>query len=312
MKKEELNTETAQQAPPIKKRLLSLDALRGITVAGMILVNNAGGKVSYAPLQHSVWNGLTPCDLVFPFFLFIMGISTYISLNKFNFNVSLQVVTKILKRTFLILCIGWAIGWFDHVCEGDFLPFVHLRIPGVLQRIALCYCVISFTALFMNHKFIPTLTFILLVSYTVILCMGNGYTCDESNVLSIIDRQLFGDAHHMLIRALAFSGHDGGMEFKADDFEQHVGDARVRAVQQRDRTARAPLPLNPENGRTFAGERLGKGLVDGGVKHLGNPEPGHRARTQFDEISSGKSHSCLLDKGMLIRWIARDAAQRAL
>ena len=87
MKKEELNTETAQQAPPIKKRLLSLDALRGITVAGMILVNNAGGKVSYAPLQHSVWNGLTPCDLVFPFFLFIMGISTYISLNKFNFNV---------------------------------------------------------------------------------------------------------------------------------------------------------------------------------------------------------------------------------
>lgn len=81
MKKEELNTETAQQAPPIKKRLLSLDALRGITVAGMILVNNAGGKVSYAPLQHSAWNGLTLCDLVFPFFLFIMGISTYISLN---------------------------------------------------------------------------------------------------------------------------------------------------------------------------------------------------------------------------------------
>ena len=87
MKKKELDTETAQQALPIKKRLLSLDALRGITVAGMILVNNAGGKVSYAPLQHSAWNGLTLCDLVFPFFLFIMGISTYISLNKFNFNV---------------------------------------------------------------------------------------------------------------------------------------------------------------------------------------------------------------------------------
>ena len=58
MKKKELDTETAQQALPIKKRLLSLDALRGITVAGMILVNNAGGKVSYAPLQHSAWNGL--------------------------------------------------------------------------------------------------------------------------------------------------------------------------------------------------------------------------------------------------------------
>lgn len=177
------------------KRLLSLDVLRGITVAGMILVNNAGGKVSYAPLQHSAWNGLTPCDLIFPFFLFIMGISTYISLNKFNFRVSSQVVTKILKRTFLILCIGWAIGWFDHACEGDFLPFAHLRILGVLQRIALCYCAVSFIALFMNHRFIPTLTIVLLIGYTFILYKGNGYACDESNVLSILDRQLFGEAH---------------------------------------------------------------------------------------------------------------------
>lgn len=177
------------------KRLLSLDALRGITVAGMILVNNAGGKVSYAPLQHSAWNGLTPCDLIFPFFLFIMGISTYISLNKFNFRVSSQVVTKILKRTFLILCIGWAIGWFDHACEGNFLPFAHLRILGVLQRIALCYCAVSFIALFMNHRFIPTLTIVLLIGYTFILYKGNGYACDESNVLSILDRQLFGEAH---------------------------------------------------------------------------------------------------------------------
>lgn len=195
MKKKEPNIAFAGQEPPIKKRLLSLDVLRGITVAGMILVNNAGGKVSYAPLQHSVWNGLTLCDLVFPFFLFIMGISTYISLGKFHFKVSSQVVTKILKRTFLILCIGWAIGWFDHICEGDFLPFAHLRILGVLQRIALCYCVVSFAALFMNHKFIPILISILLISYTFILCMGNGYACDESNLLSIIDRQLFGEAH---------------------------------------------------------------------------------------------------------------------
>lgn len=177
------------------KRLLSLDVLRGITVAGMILVNNAGGKLSYAALQHSAWNGLTPCDLVFPFFLFIMGISTYISLSKFNFNVSSQVVTKILKRTLFILCIGWAIGWFDHVCEGDFLPFGHLRIPGVLQRIALCYCVVSFTALIINKKFIPALIAILLISYAFILCMGNGYACDESNLLSIIDRKLLGEAH---------------------------------------------------------------------------------------------------------------------
>ena len=66
-------------------RLLSLDVLRGITVAGMILVNDGYGE-TYAPLQHAKWNGMTPCDLVFPFFLFIMGISTYLSLRKFNFR----------------------------------------------------------------------------------------------------------------------------------------------------------------------------------------------------------------------------------
>ena len=61
------------------QRLLSLDILRGITVAGMILVNN-GWDESFETLQHSKWNGMTPCDLVFPFFLFIMGISCYLSL----------------------------------------------------------------------------------------------------------------------------------------------------------------------------------------------------------------------------------------
>ena len=90
----------------LKKRLLSLDVLRGITVVGMILVNNSGGKLSYESLKHSAWNGLTLCDLVFPFFLFIMGISTYIALNKFHFQASGAVIRKILKRTLLILCIG--------------------------------------------------------------------------------------------------------------------------------------------------------------------------------------------------------------
>ena len=67
------------------ERLLSLDILRGITIVGMILVNNPGTWESiYAPLRHAEWNGLTPTDLVFPFFMFIMGISTYISLRKYN------------------------------------------------------------------------------------------------------------------------------------------------------------------------------------------------------------------------------------
>lgn len=179
----------------MKQRLLSLDVLRGITVAGMILVNNAGGRMSYAPLRHAAWNGLTPCDLVFPFFLFMVGISTYISLNKFQFQPSPQVMRKIGKRTLLILCIGWAIGWLDHICAGDFLPFAHLRILGVLQRIALCYGVVSLIVLYVNHKWMPALAVVLLTAYTYILCTSNGYACDETNILAVADRAIFGEAH---------------------------------------------------------------------------------------------------------------------
>lgn len=180
---------------PLKKRLLSLDVLRGITVVGMILVNNSGGKLSYDSLQHSAWNGLTLCDLVFPFFLFIMGISTYIALNKFKFQASGSVVRKILKRTLVILCIGWAIHWFHFICEGDFFPFANLRLTGVLPRIALCYCVVSFIALYVNHKYIIRVIGVLLVGYTLLLCFGNGYAPDSSNILAIIDKQILGVDH---------------------------------------------------------------------------------------------------------------------
>ena len=97
---------------------------------------------------------MTPCDLVFPFFLFIMGISAYIALRKFQFKPSGTVVRKILKRTLIILLIGIAIHWLEHICEGDFLPFAHLRLTGVLQRIAICYCAASFLALYVPHKWI--------------------------------------------------------------------------------------------------------------------------------------------------------------
>ena len=95
------------------KRLLALDVMRGITIAGMILVNNPGswGYV-YSPLKHAQWNGLTPTDLIFPFFMFIMGISTYISLRKYNFTFSTPAALKIIKRTIVIFLIGIAINWF--------------------------------------------------------------------------------------------------------------------------------------------------------------------------------------------------------
>lgn len=178
-----------------KKRLLSLDILRGITVAGMILVNNSGGKYTFEPLKHAAWNGLTPCDLVFPFFLFIMGISTFISLNKFNFEASSQVVGKILKRTLIILLIGWGISWFSQALNGNFFPYDTLRLTGVMPRIAICYGVVSLIALFINHRHLIILIVGLLIGYSAIILLGNGYANDETNILAIIDRNLIGFSH---------------------------------------------------------------------------------------------------------------------
>lgn len=176
------------------RRLLSLDVLRGITVAGMILVNNGYGE-SFAALQHSRWNGLTPCDLVFPFFLFIVGVSTYLSLRKFGFQLSAAVAKKVFRRTLLIFLIGLAINWFDLAIGGDWLPLDHIRIFAVLQRIALCYCAASFFALTVPHRFTVPAIITLLAVYTFILLFGNGYACDASNILARVDRFLFGEAH---------------------------------------------------------------------------------------------------------------------
>lgn len=177
-----------------KKRLLSLDILRGITVAGMILVNNGYGE-SFEMLQHSKWNGMTPCDLVFPFFLFIMGVSTYLSLSKCQFQASAPVVRKVVRRTVLLFLIGLAINWFDHAIEGDWWCFGHLRIWAVLQRIALCYGIVSVFALLVSHRWVVPAIFVLLVIYTIILLVGNGYAQDASNILARVDNRLFGADH---------------------------------------------------------------------------------------------------------------------
>ncbi|MBR3454676.1 MAG: DUF1624 domain-containing protein [Bacteroidaceae bacterium] len=176
------------------KRLLSLDILRGITVAGMILVNN-GYDESFEMLEHSKWNGMTPCDLVFPFFLYIMGVSTYLSLSKSGFRPSSPVIWKIIRRTFLLFFIGLFLNWFDHAIEGEFLCFDHLRIWAVLQRIALCYGIVSVFALTVNHRWILPSIALLLVVYSIILLCGNGYAEDSTNILARVDLSLFGYDH---------------------------------------------------------------------------------------------------------------------
>ena len=173
----------------------SLDVMRGLTVALIILVNN-GGEHNYSFLEHSKWNGLTPCDLVFPFFLFMVGMSTFISLKKTEFKPSAHVYRKIAKRTILLFLIGLGINWFDMICNGDALDFAHLRIWAVLQRIAICYGVVALLAITLNHRYFIHTIIGLLVVYMGILVFGNGYAYDAStNILAQVDRSIFGINH---------------------------------------------------------------------------------------------------------------------
>lgn len=175
-------------------RLLSLDILRGLTVAGMILVDS-GTDQSFAPLKHSVWNGLTPCDMVFPLFLFIMGFSAYLSLRKFEFSWSPTLVRKVLRRTVVLVLLGLMVNWFILLIRGVPTDFSQLRYMGILQRIGLCYAAVSALAVSVEHRRLPWVAAGLLGLYTLILYMGNGMACDASNVLRTVDSHIFGDSH---------------------------------------------------------------------------------------------------------------------
>src|SRR4051812_44468687 len=100
----------------LSERLLSLDVFRGITIAGMILVNSPGNDTAYAPLDHAEWNGLTPTDLVFPFFVFIVGVSVVFSLGKRleRGDSRRALFQQILKRTLIIFGLGLLLNGFPY------------------------------------------------------------------------------------------------------------------------------------------------------------------------------------------------------
>ncbi|MDU1889840.1 MAG: heparan-alpha-glucosaminide N-acetyltransferase domain-containing protein [Dysgonomonas sp.] len=194
-------------------RLLALDVLRGITIAGMILVNNPGSwSYVYAPLRHEAWHGLTPTDLVFPFFMFIMGISTYISLRKFNFEFTTPTLLKIIKRTVVIFVIGLGLSWLAislreyQILEKENIGFLerffrtitsfeNIRIMGVMQRLALTYGAASLIAILVKHKYIPYIIAVTLVAYFLALLFGNGFEQSEQNIISIVDQAILGVNH---------------------------------------------------------------------------------------------------------------------
>jgi predicted acyltransferase len=186
-------------------RLLSLDIFRGITIAGMILVNNPGSwSYVYAPLGHASWNGLTPTDLVFPFFMFIMGVSTFMALRKFDFQPTAACIGKIVYRTVMIFLIGLTLNWFGLFCYGlasgeSFATaathFDTLRILGVLQRLALAYGFAALIALILKPKQLFWVIGALLFGYFLVLIFGNGFAQSENNIISVVDRAILGANH---------------------------------------------------------------------------------------------------------------------
>lgn len=176
------------------KRLLSLDAFRGLTIAGMILVNTPGSwSHVYGPLRHAKWHGCTPTDLVFPFFLFIVGVSMWFSFRKFDHQMSSATFRKLAKRAALIFIIGVFLNVFPFY-QTSFGTF---RIMGVLQRIAVAFFFGSLICLGAPKKWLPYLAAIILLGYWGVMYAFGGeapYSL-EGNFAKTVDLAIFGESH---------------------------------------------------------------------------------------------------------------------
>ncbi len=137
------------KAAETSARLVSLDVFRGATIAAMILVNNPGNGAAYAPLRHAKWNGWTPTDLIFPFFLFIVGVSLVLSfrsrLRRGDSTRSLALHT--VKRSLTIFAVGLLLN------GNTSFDLTIWRIPGVLQRIAVAYFAAAMIALYCKETY---------------------------------------------------------------------------------------------------------------------------------------------------------------
>ena len=147
------------------KRKESVDAFRGFTILGMILVNSPGSwEHVYKPLLHAEWNGSTPADLVFPFFLFIVGVSIVLAYTKYlQKGISKKLL---LRKAFIRTIILFSIGILLNIIMSNFRE---IRIPGVLQRIAVVYFICSFLFLYSGKRLIISLSIMILLGYWFIL-----------------------------------------------------------------------------------------------------------------------------------------------
>ncbi len=188
-------------------RLVSLDVFRGLTIAAMILVNNPGSWAHiYWPLEHAPWNGWTPTDLIFPFFLFIVGVAMMFSFASRTARgaTRAQLARHVLWRSLIIFAIGLFLNGF---------PYFHwsrMRIPGVLQRIAVCYLAAALAVLAARRPAdrsgrtvqriapVVVVTLVLLVGYWSAMTFipvpgyGVGRLDPDGNLGAYIDRRVMG------------------------------------------------------------------------------------------------------------------------
>ena len=202
-------------------RLVSLDVFRGITIAGMLLVNDPGTwSAIFPPLEHAEWNGWTPTDLIFPFFLFIVGITTHLSVSarRARGDNDSAIVKQILRRGIIIYLLGFAMAMFPFYQWGsiDTLPHAtawdrimfrieHVRILGVLPRIAIVYICAGLltlkTTLRQQIVIIATLLFGYWLVMTLIPVPGEGtigallLDTKDRNLAAYLDRAILGKNH---------------------------------------------------------------------------------------------------------------------
>ena len=207
------------------KRLLSLDAFRGLVISAMIVVNNQGSGLAgarFAALTHSEWHGCTPADLIFPFFVFIVGVATVYSLShrapagESLIPVYRHIFLRTLKIFLLGLLVVFAFGWlFQSICPPEetpesiwsiflappadsdayFFSLGNLRIPGVLQRLALVYLAVGLLALHTRWRTQALVAGGLLLGYWGLMTL-TGYSLEAGeDVGSALDRLIFGHDH---------------------------------------------------------------------------------------------------------------------
>jgi predicted acyltransferase len=181
-------------------RLHSLDVFRGITIAAMLLVNNPGSwSAVYPPLLHAEWHGWTPTDLIFPFFLFIVGVSM-----TFSFARALEgglARGKVMRKASVRSAKLIALGLILHAFPWWRLNLETLRLPGVLQRIGLAFLIASAIVLFTSRRGRAAATAAILLGYWAVMKLvpvpgsGAGVLEPGRDLGAYIDRAVFGTAH---------------------------------------------------------------------------------------------------------------------